>query len=222
MVAKRTKKASKVSRSTASTGSRSVVSKPRKNAKSTDSIKPFGLKYFILRFKGWWRRNWWNKLVAIVVSLILLSAGGMYGIAKWYSWSNRHKPMQLGVTFIPSYARYLNVDPKETMQAMIDELGVRHFRLVSYWEVIEATPGQYDFSELDWQFEKANQAGAAVSLSIGLRQPRWPECHMPDWAKTMTKDEWYPHLKVFMQKVIEHYKDNPALQDYQLENEFSS
>jgi beta-galactosidase GanA len=67
------------------------------------------------------------------------------------------------------------------MQAMIDDLGVRQFRLVSYWDKIEPEKGTYDFDELDWQFQKANDAHAKVSLAIGLRQPRWPECHMPSW-----------------------------------------
>jgi hypothetical protein len=126
----------------------------------------------------------------------------------------------MGVTFIPQYSRYFGLDPQDTMQAMIDELGVKHFRLVSYWDEIEPTPGQYNFDELDWQFKKANDAGASISLAIGLRQPRWPECHMPTWAAQESKDQWFGDVKTFMGKVIERYKDNPALDSYQLENEF--
>lgn len=193
------------------------VKKPKKTlARQQTSL----IRRMLTRAVGWWHKNWWNKLVAIVVALAMLMVGGMYSIAQWYIWSNRNKPLQMGVTFIPSYARSFGLDPKETMQAIIDDLGVKHFRLVSYWEVIEPVPGTYDFSELDWQFEKANAAGAKVSLSIGLRQPRWPECHMPDWAKAQSMEQWYPPLKDVMQAVIERYKTNPALQDYQLENEF--
>ena len=106
------------------------------------------------------------------------------------------------------------------MQAIIDDLGVKRFRLVSYWEAIEATPGKYDFSELDWQFEKAEAAGAEISLAIGLRQPRWPECHLPQWAENKPKSFWYPRLKRVMKAVIERYRDRPVLVSYQLENEF--
>jgi hypothetical protein len=99
--------------------------------------------------------------------------------------------------------------------------GVRHFRLLSYWNELEPKQGLYNFSPLDWQFAKANQAGAKVSLAIGLRQPRWPECHAPNWINTKAPiSQWQPQLEAFMTKVVQRYMDNPALDSYQLENEF--
>lgn len=131
-----------------------------------------------------------------------------------------NEPLVIGTTFIPSYARYLGVDPQETMQALIDEVGFRHFRLVSYWDGIEKNEGTYDFSELDWQFKKAEASGSKVSLAIGLRQPRWPECHMPEWAKDEPKEVWSPQLNEFIKATMNRYKNSPALESYQLENEF--
>jgi hypothetical protein len=144
----------------------------------------------------------------------------MYGIAKWYTWDQHDKPLELGASFIPEYAQSLGVDPHQTLQAMLNDLGVKQLRLVGYWNNIETTEGHYDFSELDWEFAQAQASGARVSLAIGLRQPRWPECHMPDWAASGPKDIWSVQLKAFMKAVINHYKDNPVLQSYQLENEF--
>ncbi len=158
--------------------------------------------------------------MAILLALLLLNVGGMYGIAQWYIFKHRNEPQRIGVTFIPRYARYFDLDPQQTMQAMIDDLGVKHFRLVSYWDDIETSPGNFDFSDLDWQFEKAMAADVTISLAIGLRQPRWPECHHPAWTKNRPIAEWYPDLKIFMQKVIERYGSNSQLISYQLENEF--
>jgi hypothetical protein len=167
-------------------------------------------------------KKWWQKVLLILVALVLLVVGSSYGIARWYIAKHASDQLNLGVTFIPSYAESFGLEPQETMQAMIDDLHVKHFRLVSYWEDIEPSQGTYDFSQLDWQFAKAQQAGAKVSLAIGLRQPRWPECHSPEWAnvKTTPQSEWYPPLKSFMRQVVERYRNNPALESYQLENEY--
>jgi hypothetical protein len=167
-----------------------------------------------------WRKSFWYKCLLVICALVTFVLSGSYGISYWYLAKHRHEPLQLGVTFIPSYARYFDLDPQETMQAIIDDLGVKRFRLVSYWDKMEPTPGQYDFSELDWQFKKAEAAHAKIDLSLGLRQPRWPECHMPEWAMKQSKDEWYPRLKAFMTAVVERYKDSPSLISYQVENEF--
>lgn len=143
----------------------------------------------------------------------------MYGIAQWYIHSQASKPLQLGVSFIPDYASSLGVDPQETMDALLN-IGVKHFRLVSYWSDMERTPGQYNFSQLDWQMQKAEAAHANVVLTLGLRQPRWPECHMPDWAAGEPKSQWQPQLEQFMQAIIARYHNSPSLQAYQLENEY--
>lgn len=156
----------------------------------------------------------------MAASLALLCLAGMYGIARWYIAQNSGKPLVMGATFIPAYAESLDLDPQKTMDALIKEVGVRHFRLVSYWDQLEPQKGQYDFSLLDWQFVKAENAGAKVTLSLGLRQPRWPECHMPDWARGEQANEWQPQLENFMTAVVNRYKDSPALDSYQVENEF--
>ncbi len=142
------------------------------------------------------------------------------GVGRWYVASNSERPLHLGVSFIADYAESLGLDAEETMDALIDDVGVEHFRLVSYWNKIEPTPGTYDFSELDWQFEKAETADAKVTLAIGLRQPRWPECHEPAWAAQLPDEQWRLALDQFITSVVQRYKSSPSLVSYQLENEF--
>lgn len=170
--------------------------------------------------KHYWQKNWLNKsmIIAFVTFVVLVSA--MFGIAQWYKTSENHKPLVMGVSFMPAYAEFLGLDAEQTMDKIIGELGVRHFRLVSYWNQIEPAPGEYDFEALDWQFKKVEQVDGTVTLSLGLRQPRWPECHMPNWAEKLPKDERQIHLNGFIAAVVDRYKDSPALKSYQLENEF--
>ena len=144
----------------------------------------------------------------------------MYGIAEWYILSERSRPLVLGTSFIADYAEYLGLDPHQTLAAVLDDLHVKHLRLVSYWSDIEPSPGHYDFSELDWEFQQAATRGASVSLAVGLRQPRWPECHMPEWAMGEPQSAWQPQLERFITEVVNHYKHDPALESYQLENEY--
>jgi glycosyl hydrolase family 42 (putative beta-galactosidase) len=193
--------------------------KPNISSVRVKDREVLSLAAHLLAFKRWWVRHW-KKLAIGLAAFVLLFTATMYGIARWYIHEQSKKPLKYGVTFIPAYAERLNLDPKETMRAMIDDLGVRQFRLVSYWSEGEPEPGQYDFSTLDWQFRLAEESGSKVSLAIGLRQPRWPECHMPPWAARLTKKEWAVELKEYMGAVIQRYKNSPALESYQLENEF--
>lgn len=171
-------------------------------------------------FVRYWQRNIWHKLITIVIGFALLCLGAMYGIARWYIAGESHKSLEMGVTFIPSYAQYLGLDPQTTFRAILSDLHPKQVRLVGYWSDIEATKGQYDFVELDSEFQQAQMTGTKISLSIGLRQPRWPECHMPDWAKNEPVNTWQPQLEQFMGQVINRYKNSSALESYQLENEF--
>lgn len=159
-----------------------------------------------------------KRVVYGLVGTLLVIIGGMYGIARWYIHTEEG-PQQLGVSFIPDYAQSLGVDAQATMDALL-KIGVKNFRLVSYWSDSEPSPGNYDFSQLDWEFQKAEAAHAKVTLSLGLRQPRWPECHMPGWAAREPEHIWQPQLERFMTAVVQRYRHSPALMSYQVENEF--
>ena len=176
---------------------------------------------FWYNFTNWSVRNkFWQKLGLTLLAIIIIGIGGMYGIAQWYIHKNSTEQLNVGATFIPNYARYFDLEPKETLEAIIDDLGVRRLRLVSYWSDIEKDKGQYNYDELDWQMKMAEEKGVKVSLALGLRQPRWPECHMPAWAQEMPGYSWYDPLEDFIATTVNRYKDSPALGSYQLENEF--
>jgi hypothetical protein len=167
------------------------------------------------------RSRWGKRLFWGFVIVISITIGSMYGIARWYQWSVRHEPQVVGASFIPAYASSLGVDPEQTLDGMLFDLHIKHLRLVSYWDQLEPVQGQYDFSLLDWQFKKAEVAGAKVTLSVGLRQPRWPECHAPSWVDTSKpSSQWQPQLEQFITAVVNRYKTSPALDSYQIENEF--
>jgi hypothetical protein len=169
---------------------------------------------------NFWRKGRWQKFISIVVIIVAILIGAMYGIARWYIHSQAGQPVEQGVSFIPDYAASLGVDPQKTMDALLG-IHVRHFRLVSYWSDIERTPSHYDFSQLDWEFKKAEAKHASIILTVGLRQPRWPECHSPNWIDTsQPASHWQPQLETFMRAVINRYKNSPSLESYQLENEY--
>ncbi|HEY1645073.1 MAG TPA: hypothetical protein VGF75_01665 [Candidatus Saccharimonadales bacterium] len=185
-------------------------------------LKPGLIKLakYLLHYPGnYWRKNLWHKIKMVIFIFILVIVGTMYGIARWYIYTQESTPLQLGVSFIPDYAESLGLNPQQTMKALID-IGVKQFRLVSYWNDMEPEPGVYNFSTLDWEMSYAEQAHAKVILVVGLRQPRWPECFAPSWAANEPQSVWQPQLETFMSKVVERYKNNPALQSWQLENEY--
>jgi len=169
--------------------------------------------------KHYWRANLWHKIVLVAVLVVTAAFGTMYGIGQWYINSQANKPLQLGVSFIPDYAQSLGVNPQQNMDALLN-IGVKNFRLVSYWSDAEQQQGTYDFSQLDWQFRKAEAAHAHIILTLGLRQPRWPECHIPAWANNEAASVWQAQLYAYMKATINRYKTSPALQSYQLENEY--
>lgn len=171
-----------------------------------------------------WKKLWcgsaWRKSVVVLAVILSTFTGATYAVAQWYIHKHKNQPLVLGTTFISDYAASFGLDPHQTLDAILGDLHMKQVRLVGYWSTIEKTPGTYDFSDLDWQFAMANHYGAKVSLAIGLRQPRWPECHVPDWAASEPKSIWQPQLNKFIASVVNRYKDNPALGDYELENEF--
>lgn len=129
----------------------------------------------------------------------------------------------VGMSFSIKQTAMFGLDWRETLSALLDEdkgMGIKQLRLMSYWDVHEPQQGAIDLAELDEQIAIAKSHGAQVSLAIGLRQPRWPECHEPDWATNLDERKWEAALFNYIQTVVKRYEHEPTVISWQLENEY--
>lgn len=132
---------------------------------------------------------------------------------------NTIDPRQFGVSFSIKQCRNFGLDPQATMEWLINQAGFRRLRLMSYWNEHEKVPGGYDFSQLDWQVDLAEQSDCVVTLCLGARQPRWPENHWPAWVWRLPKAKRSVALLAYIETVVNRYRDRPVIISYQLENE---
>ncbi len=124
-----------------------------------------------------------------------------------------------GMSFNTPYARELGLNWQEVYDAFLDDLGVRHLRLAAHWPMIEPMQNVYNFTELDYQIKRAEEVGATVVLGVGRRLPRWPECHIPSWARDLNEEERNAALLRYIEQVVARYKNSSAVTIWQVENE---
>ena len=151
----------------------------------------------------------WKILIWCVCVFIIL-----------YLFVSRSVPKQqslsYGVTFSQKFSAELVGDKwKQNYLAVLDDLKIKDLRLVAYWNKIGSAENIYDFNDLDWQTVEAQKRGAKAILVVGRKVPRWPECHIPSWARGSEEK----HLLRYIEVVINHYKNNPAVVAWQVENE---
>ncbi len=157
----------------------------------------------------------WRRIILILVGVIAVLGTSLFLLAH----KERPTSITYGMSFNTPYARELGLDWQEVYDAILDDLGVRHLRLAAHWPMVEPTPGTYNFAELDYQIKRAEEVGATVILAVGRRLPRWPECHVPEWAKTLDESSRQASLLAYVTAVVERYKDSPAIIHWQVENE---
>ncbi len=90
---------------------------------------------------------------------------------------------------------------------------------MSYWDEHEKKQGEYDFTSLEKQLVQVAEAGGVVTLCLGARQPRWPENHWPEWAWRTSQKKRSNALLKYVETVVNHFRDDPVIISYQLENE---
>lgn len=126
----------------------------------------------------------------------------------------------LGITFTKSYAEYLGLDWRAAYVAVLDDLEADNIRLGAYWNEIEKRHGTFDFFDLDWMVQEASNRNVSITLAVGRRLPRWPECHDPYWLKELDDGGVVQEaLREYMAQVILRYKDNTSIVRWQVENE---
>ena len=157
-----------------------------------------------------------GKIIRIIGFLAFLTFA--FFLVTWYGVSERGST-SYGVTFSTVMARELSIDPRETYDAIVDDLGVRLIRLPVYWSDIEREDGKFDFSEYDYFFARAEEKGVSVIPVVGRKLPRWPECHIPEWSKSISASEFQKRVEDEIRAVVSRYAKSPAVIRWQIENE---
>jgi len=124
-----------------------------------------------------------------------------------------------GVTYDPAYAQYLGLDGRASFIRMLDDFKFKYIRLTAHWDMVEAVAGKKDFTELDWMMSEAQKRNAKIILVVGQKTPRWPECHIPGWAAKLPLDKYRNKLEGYIDATVNHFKNSPALEIWQVENE---
>lgn len=149
-------------------------------------------------------------VVAIIIALFLLIH---------FTSRQRNEEQVYGVSFNAEYAAYLGLDSDQVYHAILQDWGFKYIRLSAQWDEIEKTPGVYNFSSLNKLMNEAEKYGAKITLVVGQKIPRWPECHAPNWTANLSEDEYRAAVKRFIKAAVERFKDHPALEIWQVENE---
>jgi hypothetical protein len=149
-------------------------------------------------------------LIVVVFLFFVLSLGKIYPKSE----------LSYGVTFSKPYAEYLGLDWKKTYTDILDDLGVRKLRIPAYWDDIQSSSkDSYDYSNVDWEVTEAGKRSATIVMAIGYRLPRWPECHLPDWAANLSQEEKQQDTLDYIKETVERYKNYDQIYAWQIENE---
>ncbi len=128
-------------------------------------------------------------------------------------------PTKFGVTFSTKYSKELGLDWRAVYVATLDDLAVKHYRIPVYWDEVESVQGEYELDDIRWMLNEAEGRDAKVTLAIGNRVPRWPECHPPDWTTNLPPQQFEQAETKLVERLVDEFKGHPALKRWQVENE---
>ena len=154
------------------------------------------------------------KKILLISFVFLLIVVGFFTIGQV-----PQKEVTFGVNFSQKHAQNLGLDWQKNYLALFDDLGAKKLKLASYWDLIEPEEGKYSFQDLDWQIQQVGERGVKTILVIGMKSPRWPECHIPEWAKNLSKEEQQEKVLNYIEKMVLRYKDLTTIDVWQIENE---
>ncbi len=173
--------------------------------------------YILSWFNMLKKKSFWLILIFFTLLVIIY----FFKMANNYPLKQdlNYKPGFFGVTFSTKFCSELGLDWKETYLAVVDDLQVKEIRLPIYWDQIEKTNGVYDFSEYDYIIQEGKKRDVKFIANVGWRLPRWPECHAPEWATQKSLASTQARALKMLEIVVSHYKDDPSIIAWQLENE---
>lgn len=155
-------------------------------------------------------------LAALILAVLIVKLPSQYPETQIDISKGRGK---FGITFSKNYASYLGLDWKNTYTAILDDLKAKHLRIPVYWEDIEKTEGDFDFSDYDYIFDEGKKRNVQFIANIGWRLPRWPECHTPGWLEDESPEKIRQKSLKMIEETVNHFKERPEIKYWQVENE---
>jgi len=129
------------------------------------------------------------------------------------------KEITWGVNFSQKQAQNFGLDWRENYSALLDDLGVKNLKVSGHWDLLEPEKDRYFFDDLDWQLAEAEKRDSKIILVIGMKTGRWPECHIPDWAKNLSKESQQKEILEMLEQVLLKYRGQISINFWQVENE---
>lgn len=126
-----------------------------------------------------------------------------------------------GVTWSDPYAEALGIDPQAGFTAVLADLNVKLWRIPAYWTEVEPQPGVFHFEALQKKLDAIAAHGGKAIVVVGATEPRWPECWVPDWAKSMNTTGREAAQVAYLKATFNAFSNHPALDSWQVENETS-
>ena len=155
------------------------------------------------------------KIFFLVVVIVLLSLFFYLFIGN----APKSKEMTWGVDFSQMQAESLGLNWKDTYLAILEDLGVKNIKLHTQWDWVEGKRGDFYFDDIDWQIDQSKKYGANIIYVVGMKTGRWPECHLPKWSLSISKDEQQRELLEYIKEVVFRYKDEKSISYWHVENE---
>jgi hypothetical protein len=158
------------------------------------------------------------KNLLIVILCVCAAAATVFG-GLFFIKAPTPSTVRWGVNFSQMHAESLHLDWKQTFLAILEDLGAKKIRLLTNWDFVGGTRGQYFFGDVDWQVQRVKSHGAKLLFIVGMKSGRWPECHIPSWATTLSKDEQQQEILAYITAMVSRYKNSGAIEAWQAENE---
>jgi hypothetical protein len=195
----------------------------------------------------------------VLAAFVLAGSGSLAGLAAlavmaWVfvrlSWPHTEPPGNpaMGINFSCDHAAYLLLGDAEpsgggagpqgapkaawcasTFGRLLDGTAARYVRLSVQWSDVEPAPDRFDFSVIDGLLAEAENRGAKVLLTVGMKAQRHPEYYIPGWVleraglspgQVVSES---PYLRertlLVIAEVVRHLARSPAIDAWQADNE---
>jgi len=184
-------------------------------------------------------RNSWvtSKRVSLALALALLGALPVLSQSREVFRPDHMDTVLYGVAYYPEYMPYERTDQDITL---MQKAGISVVRIgESSWGLWEPEDGKFEFAWMDRVVEKLHAAGIRIILGTPTYSiPAWMYKEHPEILVTrlggqplyyglrgdtdLANSTYRFYCERVIRKILEHYKNNPAIIGFQIDNETTS